>query len=117
MNRTEILRKAQADEGMTVAEIKVYQSIVQPKPQVYGKYGTLKKKYLEDKGIDWTIADLPTYLHSIDKQAEQMHETMYAKLSASERFKKTGDFLYDLRIETEIQHLIDEEILSELVYV
>lgn len=116
MNRAEILRKAQADEGMTVAEIKAYQSIVQPKPQVYGKYGTLKKKYLEDKGIDWTIADLPTYLHGIDNQAARMYETLYAKLSVSAQFKKTGDFIKDLQIETEIQHRIEEEILNELVY-
>lgn len=118
MNKAEIWRKAQSDEGMTVAEIKAYQQMVQPmKPQVYGKYGTLKKQYLQDKGIDWTIANLPEYLHGIDRQAERMYETMYAKLSASEQFKKTGDFIKDLQIETEIQHRIDEEILNELIYV
>lgn len=117
MNKTEILRKAQSDEGMTVAEIKVYQKTVKPKPQVYGKYGTLKKQYLQDKGIDWTIANLPEYLHGIDRQAQRMYDTMYAKLSASEQFKKTGDFIKDLQIETEIQNRIDEEILNELIYV
>lgn len=117
MNRTEILRKAQNDEEMTVAEIKAYQKMVEQKPQVYGKYGTLKKQYLEEKGIDWTIANLPEYLHGIDEQADRMYETMYAKLSASPQFKKTGDFLKDLQIETEIKHRIDEEILNELIYV
>ena len=43
--------------------------------------------------------------------------TMYNKLSKSERFKKTGDFMKDLQIETEKQKLIEEEILTELVYV
>lgn len=117
MNKTEILRKAQSDEGMTVAEIKAYQKTVKPKPQVYGKYGTLKKQYLQDKGIDWTIANLPEYLHGIDRQAQRLYDTMYAKLSASEQFKKTGNFIKDLQIETEIQHRIDEEILNELIYV
>ena len=116
MNKAEILRKAQSDEGMTVAEIKAYQEAVRPKPQVYGKYGTLKKQYLQDKGIDWTIANLPEYLHGIDRQAQRMYDTMYAKLSASEQFKKTGDFIKDLQIETEIQHRVDEEILNELIY-
>ena len=117
MNKTEILRKAQSDEGMTVAEIKAYQKMVQPKPQVYGKYGTLKLQYLKDKGIDWTIADLPEYLHGIDRQAERLYETMYAKLSASEQYKKTGEFMKDLQIETEIKRRIEEEILTELIYV
>ena len=117
MNKAEILRKAQSDEGMTVAEIKAYQKMVEPKPQVYGKYGTLKLQYLKDKGIDWTIADLPKYLHGIDRQAERLYETMYAKLSASEQYKKTGEFMKDLQIETEIKHRIEEEILTELIYV
>lgn len=116
MNKTEILRKSQGDEGMTVAESKAYQTMVEKKPQVYGKWGTLKKQYLEEKGIDWTIENLPEYLHGIDRQAERMYETMYAKLSASPQYKKTGDFLKDLQIETEINRLIEEEILNELIY-
>lgn len=117
MNKAEILRKVESGEGMTVAEIKAYQKTVVRKPQVYGKYGTLKKQYLEEKGIEWTIANLPEYLHGVDRQADRMYETMYAKLSASEQYKKTGDFLKDLQIETEIKHRIEEEILTELVYV
>lgn len=117
MNMTEIVRKAQAGEGMTVEEIKAYQATVKHEPQVYGKYGTLRKKYLEDKGIEWTIANLPDYLHGVDRQADEMYEIMYAKLSALEQFKKTGDYIRDLQIETEIQRRIEEEILNELVYV
>ena len=45
MNKDEILMKAQNGEGLTVEEIKVYQSIVKPIKHVYGKYGTLAKIY------------------------------------------------------------------------
>ena len=117
MNKAEILRKAQSDEGMTVAEIKAYQMMVEQKPQVYGKWGTLKLQYLKEKGIDWTIADLPTYLHGVDKQADELQETMRAKLEQDERYKRTGNFMEDYRRQTEIQRLIEEEILNEIVYV
>ncbi len=117
MNRNELLKKAQSDEGMTVKEIKIYQKTVKPQKHVYGKYGTLKKKYLEDMGLDWTIANLPEYLHGVDRQAEDMYETMYRKLSESDKYRKTGDFLKDLQIETEKKRVIEEEILNELVYV
>ena len=66
MNRAEILRKAEANEGLTVKEIKIYQKTVKPEKHVYGKYGNLAKQYLQDKGIDWTIANLPEYLHGVD---------------------------------------------------
>ena len=42
---------------------------------------------------------------------------MYAKLSKGKRYKRTGDFMEDYRRQTEIQRLIEDEILSELVYV
>ena len=117
MTDAEILRKAESNEGLTVDEIKRYQQLVKPQKHVYGKYGTLKRKYLEDKGIDWTIANLPEYLHEVDRQADRMYEVMYEKLSKSEKYKKTGDFIKDLQIETEIRNLIEEEILNEIVYV
>ena len=47
MNAQEIIAKAERNEGLTVEEIKVYQANVKPIKHVYGKYGTLKKKYLE----------------------------------------------------------------------
>lgn len=120
MNKAEILRKAQSDEGMTVAEIKAYQKLVEKKPQVYGKYGTIAKQYLEEHNVAkyWALGgDLPEYLHGIDRQANELYERMYAKLSEDERFKQTGNFLEDYRRQTEIQMLIEEEILNELVYV
>lgn len=117
MNNAEILRKAERGEGLTAEEVMQYQKLVKPQKHVYGKYGTLKRKYLEDKGIDWTIANLPEYLHEVDRQADRMYEVMYEKLSKSEKYKKTGDFIKDLQIETEIRNLIEEEILNEIVYV
>ena len=113
----EILRKAEANEGLTVKEIKIYQKTVKPEKHVYGKYGNLAKQYLIDKGIDWTIANLPEYLHGVDRQADELYDTMYEKLSKQERFRKTGDFMENLKRETEMQQLIEEEILSEIVYV
>ena len=117
MNKVKVMQKAEAGEGLTVAEIKVYQKEVKLRKQVYGKYGTLAKRYLEDKGIDWTIANLPEYLHGVDKAADELYETMYGKLSKEERFKKSEDFMENLKRETEMQRLIEEEILNEIVYV
>ena len=117
MNKAKVMRKAEAGEGLTVAEIKVYQKVVKPEKHVYGKYGTLAKQYLEDKGIDWTIANLPEYLHGVDKAADELYETMYEKFSKEERFKKSEDFMENLKRETEMQRLIEEEILNEIVYV
>lgn len=117
MNKAKVVQKAEAGEGLTVAEIKVYQKTVKPAKQVYGKYGTLAKRYLEEKGIDWTIANLPEYLHGVDKSADEMHETMYEKFSKEERFKKSEDFMETLKRQTEMQGLIEEEILNEIVYV
>lgn len=88
MNKAKVMQKAEAGEGLTVAEIKVYQKAVKPEKHVYGKYGTLAKQYLEDKGIDWTITNLPEYLHGVDKAADELYETMYEKFSKEERFKR-----------------------------
>ena len=115
MNAQEIIAKADRGEGLTEEEIKVYRQAVKLVKHTYGKYGTLKRQYLEERGIDWTIADLPEYLHGIE--AGELYETMYAKLSKDERYKRTGNFMEDYRRQTEIQSLIEEEILNELVYV
>lgn len=116
MTDKELLSKAEANEGLTVDEIKRYQQLVKPQKHVYGKYGTLKRKYLEDKGLDWTIADLPAYLHGVDKQAEEMYNVLYEKLSLSPLYKRTGEFMEDYRRLTALQHAIEQEILSELIY-
>lgn len=112
----QVILKAEQGQGLTVEEIKIYQKAVKPQQHVYGKYGTLKKLYLEEKGIDWTIADLPTYLHGVDKQADELQEVMRARLEQDGRYKRTGNFLEDYRRQTEMQRLIEEEILREIVY-
>lgn len=116
MNVAEDMAKADRGAGLTVDEIKVYQANIRPISQVYGKFGTLAKQYLEDKGTLWTIQDIPALLHSIDSAAERLYEVMYDKLSKTERFKRTGNYLEDVRRITEMQRLIDEEIRTELIY-
>ena len=117
MTDKELLAKAETNESLTVTEIKRYQQLVKPQKHVYGKYGTLKCKYLEDKGLDWTIENLPEYLHGVDKQAEDMYNVLYAKLSLSPLYKRTGEFMEDYRRLTALQHAIEEEILNELIYI
>ena len=120
MNKDEVLRKAENGEGLTVEEIKLYQSIVKPVKHVYGKYGTLAKIYLEENNVGkmWALAgDLPAYLHGIDKQAEKLYSVMYEKLSKDEQYKRTGNYIEDVRRINEMQSRIEEEILNEIVYV
>ena len=120
MDRVEIIKKAETGEGLTVEEIKIYQEAVRPKKQVYGKYGTLAKEYLENHNIGklWSLADdLPEYLHGIDKAAEDLYDTMYEKLSQREEYKRTGDYLTDVKRENAMKQCIEEEILNEVVYV
>ena len=64
---------------------------------------------MEDKGLDWTIANLTEYLHGVDIAADELNETMYEKFSKEERFKKSADFMENLKRKTEMQRLIDEE--------
>ena len=116
LNDKRLLEKVNQDKGLTVDEIKRYHQLVKPQKHVYGKYGTLKRKYLEDKGLDWTIENLPEYLHGVDKQAKDMYNVLYAKLSLSPLYKRTGEFMEDYRRLTALQHAIEEEILSELIY-
>ncbi len=120
MKDSEILRKAEAGEGMTVAEMKRYKHLVKPVTQVYGKYGTLAKIYIERHNFGKLLClagHLPEYLHGVDEQAERMYDVMYKKLSSLDKYKHTSDYMDNLRKETEMRQLIEEEILSELVYV
>ena len=122
MTDRELIAKADRGEGLTVEEIMRYQKLVPPQKHVYGKYGTLAKIYLEEHNVGkfWAlIADgaLPEYLHKIDEQAEDMYNIIYDKLSKSEQYKRTGDYMTDVRRINAMQQVIEEEILSELVYV
>lgn len=119
MNAQKVIEKANKGENLTVEEIKIYQTNVKPEKHVYGKYGTLVKQYLEEHNFGKLLAieNVPEYLHGIDKQAEEIYETMFAKLSKDERYKQTNDFMENYKRQTEMQKLIEEEILNELVYV
>lgn len=117
MKATEVIRKANSGEGLTVEEIRIYNANVKPQKHVYGKYGTLAKKYLEDKGIDWTIADLPEYLHGVDKAAEELYGVLWDKLSKNEGYCRTGIYLEDVKRINAMKQVIEEEILNEIVYV
>ncbi len=120
MKNNDILRKVEANEGLTVEEIIIYQNEVKPHKHVYGKYGNLAKRYLEEHNFGKYLAlggDLPEYLHNIDRQADEIYETMYSKLSAKDENQKTDDFMRNVQIENAIQKEIEEVILNELVYV
>ena len=114
-----LIAKSEAGEGLTVEEIKRYQQLVKPEHHVYGKYGTLALRYIEEHNVGklWAIENLPEYLHGIDRQAEEIYEDMRIRLLTNARYKRTGDFIEDYRRQTEVNRLIEEEILSELVYV
>ena len=86
----QLLAKVESNEDLTVDEVKRYYQITKPQKHVYGKYGTLKRKYLEDIGLDWTIVNLPEYLHGVYKQAEDIYNVLYAKLSQNPLYKRTG---------------------------
>lgn len=114
-----LIAKADNGEGLTVEEIMRYRQLVKPIKHVYGKYGTLALKYMEEHNVGklWAIENLPEYLHGVDRQADELYESMHARLSKDKRYRRTGDFMEDYRRQTEIQRLIEEEILNELVYV
>ncbi len=104
-------------KGLTVEEIIEYQHTHPPKKHVYGKWGNLKYQYLKDIGVDWTIVDLPTLLHGVDKAANKLWDVMYEKLSKDKRFQRTGDYIKDVQLENVKKRLIEEEIFNEIIYV
>ena len=119
MTLEELERKSET-EGLTVEEVMEYQKLVKPVRHVYGKYGTLAKHYIEEHNFGKLLSlagRLPEYLHGVDKAANDLYDVMYEKLSKSDEFKRTGDYLTDVRRQNELRQRIEEEILSELVYV
>lgn len=56
--RKEELEKKSETEGLTAEEVTEYQRLVKPVRHVYGKYGTMKKKYLEGLSIQMDIIKL-----------------------------------------------------------
>ena len=120
MNVEEIIKKADLGEGLTVEEVKIYQQAVKPKKHVYGKYGTLAKQYIEEHNFGKLLSlagQLPEYLHGVDKAAEEMYDTMWDKLSKSEQYRRTGNYLEDVKRINAMKQVIEEEILSEIVYI
>ena len=120
MNVEEIIKKAEANEGLTVEEIKIYQQAVKPKKHVYGKYGTLAKQYIEEHNFGKLLSlagQLPEYLHGVDKAAEDLYDTMWDKLSKSQQYRPTGNYLEDVKRINAMKQVIEEEILSEIVYI
>lgn len=120
MNVEEIIKKTERNEGLTVEEVKIYQQAVKPKKHVYGKYGTLAKQYIEKHNFGKLLSlagQLPEYLHGVDKAAEDLYDTMWDKLSKSEQYRRTGNYLEDVKRINAMKQVIEEEILSEIVYI
>lgn len=120
MNVEEIIKKADLGEGLTVEEVKIYQQAVKPKKHVYGKYGTLAKQYIEEHNFGKLLSlagQLPEYLHGVDKAAEDLYDVMWDKLSKSEQYRPTGNYLEDVKRINAMKQVIEEEILSEIVYI
>ena len=120
MNVEEIIKKADLGEGLTVEEVKIYQQAVKPKKHVYGKYGTLAKQYIEEHNFGKLLSlagHLPEYLHGVDKSAEEMYDVMWDKLSKSEQYRPTGNYLEDVKRINAMKQVIEEEVLSEIVYI
>lgn len=119
MNKQRILQKAEANEEMTVAEIRVYQKMVKPQKHVYGKYGSMAKQYLEEHNIGKLMSlagNLPEYLHGVDRRAGELYDVMYAQLSQKDEYKRTGNYMVDVQRESAIQKIIEEAILAQIVY-
>lgn len=119
MKIDEIIEKANRGEGLTVEEVKIYNDSVKSVKHVYGKYGNLAKRYIEEHDFAkyLTIENLPEYLHGVDKAAEELYDVMWEKLSESEEFCRTGNYLEDVKRINAMKQVIEEEILSEIVYV
>ncbi len=120
MNVEEIIKKAERNEGLTVEEVKIYQQAVKPQKHVYGKYGTLAKQYIEEHNFGKLLSlagQLPEYLHGVDKAAENMYDVLWDKLSKSEQYRRTGNYLEDVKRINAMKQVIEEEILSEIVYI
>lgn len=119
MNKQEIKRKAEANERLTVAEIRAYQKMVKPVKHVYGKYGSMAKQYIEEHDFAKLLSlagGLPEYLHDVDRRAGELYDTMYAQLSKKDEYKRTGNYLEDVRRENTIKEIIEEAILNQIVY-
>ena len=122
MTNEDLIAKVDSQQGLTVTEIKRYKRLVKPQKHLYGKYGTLANMFMEEHAVGkyWALianGALPDYLHGIDRQADKLYDTMSAKLSQTEQCRRTGDYITDMRRIVAMQKAIEDEILTELVYV
>ena len=113
----EILRKAKTEWEMPVEEVLRYEQIA--KLEHNGKYGTLALAYLQNHRIDKLVEinDLPEYLHEVDRQADELYDTLYRQMSEWDEYKRTGDYLTDVQRIKTMQSIIEETILDQIVYV
>ena len=82
--------------------------------------GKLAKQYIEEHNFSKLLSlagQLPEYLHGVDKAAEDLYDTMWDKLSKSEQYRRTGNYLEDVKRINAMKQVIEEEILSEIVYI
>lgn len=49
--------------------------------------------------------------------AEALYDDMWNKLSGCEQYRRTGDYLVDVKRINAMKQIIEEEILNEIVYV
>lgn len=120
MTDKQLIEKVESGVAITREEFNEYKKLVKPKVQVYGKYGTIALRYMEEHQFGKFLSlagELPDYLHNLDKQADDLYDVLYNKLSNSEEYKRTGDYLYDVRRIGAMQKVIEEEILNTLVYI
>ena len=86
---------------------------------MYGKYGTLAKRYIEEHNFGKLLilaGHLPEYLHGVDKAAEALYDVLWDKLSKSGKYCRTGNYLEDVKRINAMKQVIEEEILNEIVY-
>ena len=80
----------------------------------------LAKEYIEEHNLGKLLSlagQLPEYLHGVDKAAEELYDVMWDKLSKSEEYRHTGNYLEDVKRINAMKQVIEEEILSEIVYI
>ena len=68
-----------------------------------------------DRGEGLTVEEIKIY-HEAVKPQKHVYGKYGTRLSSDARYCRTGNFLEDYRRQTEMQGLIEEEILREIVY-
>ena len=97
-------------------EIKIYNANVKEKKHVYGKYGTLAKRYIEEHNFGKLLSlagHLPEYLHGVDKAAEALYDVLWDKLSKSEKYCRTGNYLEDVKRINAMKQVIEDLYFSD----